>query len=131
MPFWSCSSSSWWTISLVATALAPFAHESGAVCGVIVGGVVMVQQGLRLGRRQAVGIVLGILLNGGAVLWRSYIPGVEQTQLAGLDDLYQNLMFVLHGLLYPVAPVIGWSVHHRGWHDFTWVGGRPQRSASC
>ncbi|MEA3308542.1 MAG: hypothetical protein U9Q70_03395, partial [Chloroflexota bacterium] len=30
--------SSYWGLSLLATALAPLAHESGAVCGVIVGG---------------------------------------------------------------------------------------------
>jgi hypothetical protein len=31
-------------------------------------------------------------------------------------------MFFLHGLLYPVAPIIGWLVHRHGWHDFTLVG---------
>jgi hypothetical protein len=121
------SAARWWGISLLATALAPFAHESGPVCGFIVGGVVLVQYGIRGGlhsfeRRRFIGVSLGILLNVVAVLLRSRIPGVGDIELVGLDDWFQNTMFFLHGLLYPVAPIIGRLVHRWGWHDFTLVG---------
>jgi len=111
----------WWALSLVATTLAPFAHESGPMCSVIVGGVVMIQCGIRSGRRRIIGIILGGLLSVGAVLLRSCVPGVSEIKLAGLSDWAQNAMFFLHGLLYPVGPVIGWLVHQQGWHDFTLV----------
>jgi hypothetical protein len=121
------SAARWWGISLVATALAPFAHESGPVCGLIVGGVVMIQYGIREGlhgfeRRRFIGVSLGILLNVAAVLLRDHIPGVGDVQLVEWNDWFQNAMFFLHGLLYPVAPIIGWLVHRHGWHDFTLVG---------
>ncbi len=111
----------WWGLSLLATTLAPFAHESGPMCSVIVGGLVVIQYGVRSGRRRITGIVLGGLLNVGGVLLRNYVPGVGEMQLAGLSDCTQNIMFFLHGLLYPVAPVIGWLVHRQGGHDLTLV----------
>jgi hypothetical protein len=112
----------WWAISLLATASAPFAHESGAVCAAIVAGIVTIQNWARLGRRCIVGIILGGLLNVGAVLLRSHMPGVGAMQWAGWSDLPQNVAFFLHGLVYPVAPVIGWLVHRWMWPDLTVVG---------
>jgi hypothetical protein len=112
----------WWWVSLSATALAPFAHESGAVCGAIVGGVVIIQCGLRLDRRHIMGIVAGLLLGVGAVLLRRFIPGVGAMGFVGLKDWTQNFAYFLHGLLYTLAPVIGWLVNQRGWHDLTLVG---------
>lgn len=111
----------WWGISLVATTLAPLAHESGQMCGFIVGGLVIIQHGTRSGRRRIVGIVAGMALNVGTLLLRNYIPGVGGARLAGLQDYAQNTMFFLHGLTYPVAPIIGWLVQYRGGHDFTLV----------
>lgn len=123
----------WWGVSLLVTTLAPFAHESGPICSVIVGGLVMIQYGIRpanplkaegrirSSRRRIAGIILGVMLNIGGVLVRNYVPGVGQVQMAGLRDWSQNTMFFLHGLLYPVAPVIGWLVHLHGAHDFTLV----------
>jgi hypothetical protein len=63
-----------------------------------------------------------VLLNAAAVLLRSYVPGVGGVQLLGLNSWFENLMFFLHGLLYPIAPAIGWLVRQQGWHDFTLVG---------
>ena len=111
----------WWGISLAATLLASFAHESGQVCGFIVAGWVIIQHGIRSGRRRIVGIVIGMVLSVGTFLLRNYIPGVGNARLAGLQDYAENTMFFLHGLAYPVAPIIGWLVHHRGGHDFTLI----------
>jgi hypothetical protein len=116
------NSTRWWGISLSATALAPFAHESGPMCSVIVAGVVIIQHGLRAGHRRLIGITLGVMLNVGAVLLRNYIPDVGATQFTGLNDWPQNTMFFLHGLLYPVGPVIGWLVQEQNWHDLSLVG---------
>jgi hypothetical protein len=119
--------STWWGLSLLATALAPFAHESGPMCSMIVGGVVLIQCGLRSGHQRIIqmsairGIVLGGLLNVGGVLVRSIVPGVGEVQLAGLSDWVQNALFFFHGLLYPVAPAIGWLVNQHGAQDFTLV----------
>ena len=111
----------WWGISFLATILAPFSHESGQMCGAIVGGLVLIQHGLRDGRRRVVGVVLGGLLSVAVLLLRSRIPGVSGGQLAGLGDSVQNSMFFLDGLLYPIAPIVGWLVHRKGGHDFTLI----------
>jgi len=115
-------SARWWAASLTAIALAPLAHESGAVCGLIVGGFVLIQHGLRGSRRRVGFVLLGVTLNVGAVLLRSIIPGVGATQWPGLRSLVENAMFFLHGLVYPVAPLIGRLALQHGWHDFTLVG---------
>ncbi|MBE9508825.1 MAG: hypothetical protein IMY86_12340 [Chloroflexi bacterium] len=111
----------WWGLSLLATTLAPFAHESGQMCAVIVGGVVIIQYGIRSGRRRIVATVLGGALSVGAFLLRNHIPGVGEARPVGLQDWLQNTMFFLHGLLYPVAPIIGRLVHHHGANDFTLI----------
>lgn len=110
----------WWVISLLATALAPFAHESGPMCSVIVGGLALIRCGIR-GRRCLTGIALGLVLNVSAVLLRAIIPGVGKAHWFGLADWLQNTMYFLHGLVYPVAPFIGWLVRTRGWQDFRLV----------
>jgi hypothetical protein len=110
----------WWGLSLLATTLAPFAHESGPMCSVIVGGLVLIRCGIR-GRRRIAGILLGVALSAGGVLLRSAIPGVGKARWLGLTDWLQNTMYFLHGLVYPVAPVVGWLVRTRGWQDFRLV----------
>jgi hypothetical protein len=67
------------------------------------------------------GIVVGLILSVSAVLLRRVIPGVGAMGFAGLKDWPQNSVFFLHGLLYPVAPIVGWLVIEKGWHDLTLV----------
>jgi hypothetical protein len=111
----------WWALGLTATLLAPFAHESGIVCSVIVAGLVVLQHGVRPVRRRLVTIGLGIVIGVGTLLLRGLLPGVDSTRLAGLEDWLQNAMFFLHGLVYPAAPAIGWLVREHGWQDFTLI----------
>lgn len=112
----------YWAFALVAMVLAPLAHESGAVCAVIVGGVVLIQHGLHLHWRLG-WITLGGLLNVGVVLGRSFLPRAKSVlQLAGLQDLFQNSMFFVQGLLYPIAPGIAWLARRWAWHDFALLG---------
>lgn len=117
-------SSTWWTVSLTATALAPLAHESGAVTGVIVGGFWLLTRGFQpnAGRRIALAGA-GVLFNVVAVLSRAFIPGAHTlAQMQGLQDLPQNAMYFLQGLLYPIAPLVQLLVSTQGWHDFTLLG---------
>jgi hypothetical protein len=115
----------WWGISLAATALAPLAHESGFVCSVIVAGIVVIRHGLHRSdaglRRRLIAIALGVALNVGYFLFRSTTHSVRETSFAGLVDWFQNAMFFLHGLVYPVAPLIGRLVQQLGLRDFTLV----------
>lgn len=112
----------WWAISFLATTLAPFAHESGQACGVIVGGIVLIQHGIRPGRRRAIGAALSLLLSIGVFLLRSFLPSsAGKAQLDGLSTWFSNGMFFLHGLVYPATPAIGWLVHHHGANDFSLV----------
>lgn len=110
----------WWGVSLLAMVLAPFAHESGVACAPIVGGIVVIQRGFHIGKG-----VVPIMLGGGVsvavVILRSSLPGVGDVALAGLQDWVQNVMFFLHGLVYPVGPLIGWLVRHQGRQDLTLV----------
>jgi hypothetical protein len=110
----------WWLLSVSAIALAPFAHESGLVCGIIVGGLIWIRYGIWHRRRMA-WVVLGGMLNVGALLLRMQLPGIGSSKLDGLSSWFANGMFFLHGLVYPVGTAIGWLVHKRGWHDFTLV----------
>ncbi len=114
------SAPEWWGVSLVATGLAPFAHESGVVCAVIVAGLVVIQRGLRLGRAW-VPVILGMVVSVGAVVVRSMVPGVGGIGLLGLQDWVQNTLFYVHGLVYPVGPLIGWLVRDHGAPDLTLV----------
>jgi hypothetical protein len=128
----------WWAISLAATALAPFAHESGLVCGVIVGGLVIIHHGLRQNRHRPGGhspdrwqpawqrlafVALGILLNVGAMFARSRLPGTGAFDPDGLNSWFENVMFFAQGLTYPTGQFIGWLVNQRGWHDFALILG--------
>ena len=110
----------WWLLSVLATALAPFAHESGLVCGAIVGGLIWIRYGIFRWRRVA-WVALGGVLNVGTLLLRTQLPGMGALELDGLSSWFANIMFFLHGLAYPVGPAIGWLVHQRGWHDYTLV----------
>lgn len=110
----------WWGLSLLATILAPLAHESGQACAVVVGGLVLVQCGHR-SRHTVLLVLLGGLLNVGALVLRSHIPGVGQPAFAGAQDSVQNALFFLHGLTYPVAPLIGGLVGRYAAQDFALV----------
>lgn len=113
----------YWVISLIAIALAPLAHENGAVVGVLVSGVVVLQFGVSVVRRRWLLLGLGVLLNGVLVLSRAFLPGVHTVDnVKGLSGFFPNFMYFLHGLLYPLGPIVGWLVRERQWHDFTLLG---------
>ncbi len=111
----------WWAISLVATALAPLAHESGIVCGAIVAGITVIHYGRRSGWRPIAWAMGGVALNLAAIGLRAIIPGVEPFNPDGLHSWFENIVFAVHGLVYPVGPLIGWLVREHGWHDLTTV----------
>jgi hypothetical protein len=114
----------WWAVSLAATALAPFAHESGLVCGTIVCGLVLLHPARGRGRgwqRLAWGAA-GVALNVGALVLRSRLPGTGAFSSAGLESPLENALFGLHGLVYPLGTAIG-ALVRRGGHDLALVGG--------
>jgi len=110
----------WWGLSLLATVLAPTAHESGYLCGVIVAGVLLIERGWR-GLRRLSPLALGIALNLAALIWRSSVPGAGEAAFAGLQDWVGNTMFSLHGLVYPLGSLIGTVVSRLGIQDFLLV----------
>lgn len=113
----------WWIVSLIATALAPLAHESGIVCCALVAGLVLIQQGWRSTWRQSGYLVAGGLLNLSVFGLRALVlQGTKVAPLSHLADVPQNMMFFLQGLLYPVGPAVQWGVAQGG-HDFTLLGG--------
>jgi len=132
----------WWGVSLAAVAAAPFAHESGAICSVIVAGVVLVQRRLRKGHVRVWGfllpVVLGLALNVGAIVLRGAVPGISGVRFVSPNLWLQNVTYFLHGLIYPVAAVVEWLVQACGWQDLAlvqlstvlllalvvWLGGR-------
>ena len=112
--------SRWWISSLLLTALAPFAHESGVMAGAIVGGFVVLQFWGRAGLKRRLAFEgLGLGLSALVMAWRSGLLPLSGAQPLTLAALYPKGMFFLHGLLYPVAPLLEWLVRTRGWHDFT------------
>jgi hypothetical protein len=112
----------WWALSFLAAVLAPFAHESGQACGIILAGIVLIQHGFRAGRRRVVAAVLSVGLSAGVFLLRGLLPAsAGKAQLDGLSTWFSNGMFFLHGLIYPATPAIGWLVHRHGANDFLLV----------
>ena len=110
----------WWIPSLLLTALAPFAHESGVMAGAIVGGFVILHfWGRERFERRLAFVALGLCLNVAIMGWRSSLLPLSGMRPLTLAALYPKGIFFLHGLLYPVAPVVGWLVRTWGWHDFT------------
>ena len=109
-----------WLLSLAATGLAPLAHESGAVAGLIVAGIVLIEQGLRCRGRCLAYLAGGIALDVLLVAGRALIPGAHTgTALNGLPDLIPNIVYTIQGALYPLGPLLGFLVLDRGAHDFT------------
>lgn len=109
----------YWTLAFVAALTAPLAHESGAVSAFVFGGVIL----LACGWRSTPRLVRVALVAGANVVMvgaRALIPGAyTATELAGLPDLLPNAFFFLHGLLYPVAPLLQAALVRWGGHDFT------------
>jgi len=110
----------WWLVSLSAITLAPFAHESGYACGLITGGILSFRYSLR-NRELRTFIVGSVLINLLTLLLRLRIPGVKQPGWLGGYSPVENTTYFLHGLIYPIAPVIGILVRQQGWHDFTLI----------
>ena len=110
----------WWTAALMSTALAPMAHESGFVCGAILAVALLVTRGL--GRRCLVLGGLGIGLSLAALAWRTLVAGGGGASFDGLQDWTGNVMFSLHGLVYPLGAPIGFLVRRYGIQDFVLVG---------
>lgn len=109
----------YWTLAFIAALTAPLAHESGAVSAFVSGGVILFACGWRSTERLIrVALVAGA--NVVVVGARGLIPGAyTATELAGLPDLLPNAFFFLHGLLYPVAPLLQAVLGRWGGHDFT------------
>ncbi|MBN2390553.1 MAG: hypothetical protein JXR84_07515 [Anaerolineae bacterium] len=109
----------WWIPSVLLTALAPFAHENGAMAGAIVGGFVLLQFWGRKGLKRRLAFVgIGVCFTVAAVALRSRLLPFSGMQPLTFAELYPKGMFFLHGLLYPVGPLMEWLVRIRGWHDF-------------
>ncbi|MCJ7739283.1 MAG: hypothetical protein MUQ10_18545, partial [Anaerolineae bacterium] len=115
----------WWGVSLLAMALAPFAHESGPVASLIVGGIILLQYGFRRGRFRLAGVPMGVILGGvlnlAAVMLRNLTPGIGGARLLSPECWIQNTAYFLHGLIYPFGPVISWLVGRVGWQDLALV----------
>ncbi|MFN2109608.1 MAG: hypothetical protein ACK2UI_08110 [Anaerolineae bacterium] len=110
----------WWIPSVLLTALAPLAHENGVMAGAIVGGFVLLQFWDREGLKRRLGFVgVGLCFNVAAVVLRSRLLPLSGMQPLTFAELYSKAMFFLHGLLYPIAPVVEWLVRTGEWHDFT------------
>ncbi len=113
----------YWVVSLVTIALAPLAHENGAVVGVLVGGLVVMRFGVNVLRRRWLFLFIGVALNSALILSRLLLPGVYAiVDVKGIPDIFSNSMYFLHGLLYPLGPIIGSLVRNQQWHDFTLLG---------
>ena len=70
-------------------------------------------------RRRLIFVGLGMCLTLLAMVWRSRLLLLSGVQPLTLAALYPKGVFFLHGLLYPIAPLVGWLVRSWGWHDFT------------
>ncbi len=108
----------WYAVALGSMLLAPLAHESGAVAGVLVFCALAARHGIRW--RKLAPALVGITFNMATVLARSQFAEITPaTSLPGWQDLYPNLIFFVQGLLYPLGPGIRIVTRDYGWHDLT------------
>lgn len=110
----------WYIISFVATCLAPFAHESGIVIGPLIGlmelGWFPDKQPVKTRLLQAIIWFLP------AILWlpvRLLVPdGPSGTITPGhLETFFQNSLYFVQGLAYPLTWLGGWLRAAWGWND--------------
>lgn len=110
----------YWYLSLFFTLLAPLAHENGAVAGIIVGGMMVVQFGTGIIQRRWHYLGTALMLNIVVILGRKFLPGVHTvSSIRGLPFLFSNFMYFLHGLLYPFGRIVGFTVQKYALHDFS------------
>ena len=114
----------WYVLSLGATALAPFAHENGALVGPLVALVELTGPAQRGAWRQATG--RAVLWTLPALLWLPVwwlapkaVSGA--VTIRGGETVLQNVIYFLQGLAYPLTPLGGW-LHQRGMNDLAAAG---------
>ncbi len=124
-----------WVLSLLSTALAPLAHESGVAAGAIVAALLLLQppverllappadQRMALLWRRLLPAVASVLVGLAFIPLRTAVPDAA-IGAARLNPtaLLPKFLYFVQGLVYPLAPLVGWLVRHQGWHDLTLLG---------
>lgn len=109
---------SWWAISFLFAVFAPLAHESGAVCGVIVAGVLLIQYGSGLEKLRSAVIAMGSMLSAAFVLAREGpAQAVSADWPAGVLTPFHNFVYSLNGLVYLISPAITKTTRRQGWNS--------------
>ena len=109
----------WLYLACGAIFISTFIHESGAVAGLLVGGLLLSQH---LNKKWLLLTALMISLSLGSVLLRptnlntSFYETIIQSNPGA--ELYAKGMFFSQSLLYPIMPVISWLMQKYGWNDF-------------
>lgn len=109
-------------IGFIAAIIAPLAHESGVVSGLIVAGVLLVRYGMDSswlwGTAVSIGSVIGALF----VLMHEKVSQVGGGGLlAGARTPFHNIVYALNGLLYPISPLVAKATQSGGWNSFASV----------
>jgi hypothetical protein len=110
----------WLLLGLVATLLAPFAHENGVLVGPAIFLVALArgESALRAARQGLLWAIPALLW---LPLWWLVPKGVDETAgLQGLESMVQNGVYLLQGMGYPLAFLGGWLVR-RGVNDLVAV----------
>ncbi len=117
------SAALWTAVTLLATFAAPLAHESGAVAGAIVAGLILWEGRRQPGLRQRAQLTVAALsLSTSAFLLRPADLGGGLPPLPTLRQLGENGMFFVQGLLYPLAPLVSRLSGGLGGSDFAPLG---------
>lgn len=105
----------WSTLSVVLAVLAPLAHETGVLAAPLLCLLLWTGEDrprfskvLRRTRFHWLGALVGL------VIWLAVPKGVQPPQVWNLEARYQNGVYFLQGLAYPVAPLAR-SIWMAGW----------------
>ncbi len=101
--------------------ISTFVHESGAVAGFIVGGILLSQQLRKKWLLIALGMV-GVSLISVLLRPSNLAPSLSAGALSSAaDGWYAKGMFFTQSMLYPIMPFIGWLERRYGWNDFAMI----------
>ena len=114
----STPKAAWVALSLAAAFLAPFAHESGAVAGLIVGSILLLR---RIDKTRTALALAALVLTLVAIWIRPATPSASLLESMDLSGPYEKSAFFLQSLLYPLMPIVAWAVRALGWNDLVLV----------
>ncbi len=117
----------WLVVMVLATALAPYFHESGVMVSAILVWAILCLNGRMLRRYWWLPIILFALSGLFLVIWWIVPKTGDRVTWPTLEMVFENLTFFLQGLTFPVQPLATLLIERLQWNELAavWLVGLP------